>query len=102
MLAFNLGLSLLIMKTSQSELHGGMVRARHTSMSFEKQLMELYSSIKPGIVRQPWARPERRHFPGKAVILVFNLLEIARAALTGLWAAVSRLLRAIRKKSLKS
>jgi hypothetical protein len=67
-------------------------------MSFEKQLMELYSSIKPGIVRQPWARPEQMYFPGKAVILALNLLEITRSALTGLWAAASSLLRTSRRK----
>jgi carboxylesterase len=102
MLAFNLGLGLLTMNTSQSELHGGMVRARHTRMSFEKQLMELYSSIKPGIVRQPWAHPEQRSFPSKGMILVLNLLAIAQAALNGLLAEIRRLLRAIRDKSLKS
>ena len=55
MLFFNGVLAYLIQKSSKSELHGGIIRAMHTSKSFEKLLMELYASVKPGIVKQLWS-----------------------------------------------
>jgi carboxylesterase len=99
MLATDVWLGLLTMKISHTELHGRMVRARQTSMSFEMQLMELYASIKPGIVRQPWVHDKRNHFPSKAAILAVNLLAIVRASSAGLWAGISELPRAVRRKS---
>jgi hypothetical protein len=102
MLAFNIGLGLLIMKTSESELHGGLVRARTTSMSFEKQLMELYASVKPGIVKQPWRSPEQMNSPHSAWILILNLLAIARAALVHWFTSIGKLLKTPKERLPKS
>ncbi len=79
MLFFNIALGALIRKTSESELHGGMVRARYTDMPFEKLLIELYSSIKPGIVKQPWEQPENIAIPSNFWVFIINVFAVLSA-----------------------
>lgn len=96
MLLFNIALGRLIQKTSESELHGGMVRARHTSMSFEKHLMELYSSIKPGIVKQPWEQSPTIAIPNNFWVLIINIFAVLSALFT---APFRRITKGRNKKS---
>ncbi|MEW6029043.1 MAG: alpha/beta hydrolase [Chloroflexota bacterium] len=94
MLLFNIALGALIRKTSESELHGGIVRARYTNMLFEKLLIELYSSIKPGIVKQPWEQSKNVAVPNDLWVFIINIF----AVLSALFNAPFRLIMKRRNK----
>jgi esterase/lipase len=79
MLIYNVRFGQRSRSWSEREIYGGVLRPCDTSLPFEKLLNELYASVQPGIVTQPFAVGPRRAVPGPMRALLANALAVAGA-----------------------